>query len=173
MTPHSADRPSAPLLLPTAVAAVLGKLPAYPGSWLLALVLNRALVPHLPADVRQALEHKRLRLRISDAGLVFDVSLERSGFVSLARGNETDLTIGASLHDLWRLSRREEDPDTLFFSRRLVLEGDTELGLLFKNTLDALDFSALDLFLSAIAKPSRFRPASPGSSDRDARPAPR
>jgi len=33
---------------------------------------------------------------------------------------------------------RREDPDTLFFTRRLVLEGDTALGLEIKNTLDAL-----------------------------------
>jgi hypothetical protein len=33
----------------------------------------------------------------------------------------------------------QEDPDTLFFSRRLAMEGDTELGLLIKNTLDAID----------------------------------
>ena len=32
---------------------------------------------------------------------------------------------------------RLEDPDTLFFSRRLVIEGDTELGLALKNALDA------------------------------------
>jgi O2-independent ubiquinone biosynthesis accessory factor UbiT len=29
--------------------------------------------------------------------------------------------------------------NTLFFSRRLVMEGDTELGLQVKNTLDAID----------------------------------
>jgi predicted lipid carrier protein YhbT len=33
------------------------------------------------------------------------------------------------------------DPDTLFFSRRLTIEGDTELGLLLKNRLDALEFA--------------------------------
>ena len=32
-----------------------------------------------------------------------------------------------------------EDPDTLFFSRRLVSEGDIELGLIVKNLLDAID----------------------------------
>jgi predicted lipid carrier protein YhbT len=138
---------SAPLRLPPLFASVLGRLPAYPGSWLAARLLNRALAPQLPADVRSALEHKRLRLRVSDAALVFDFALERGAFVALAGGAEADLTIGASVHDLWRLARREEDPDTLFFARRLVLEGDTELGLLFKNTLDAFDFSALDLLL--------------------------
>ena len=34
---------------------------------------------------------------------------------------------------------RKEDPDTLFFSRRQSMQGDTELGLLLKNTLDALE----------------------------------
>jgi predicted lipid carrier protein YhbT len=37
------------------------------------------------------------------------------------------------------LLTRREDPDALFFSRRLVSEGDTELGLTVKNLLDALD----------------------------------
>lgn len=41
------------------------------------------------------------------------------------------------------LALREEDPDTLFFSRRLRMEGDTDLGLLVKNTLDAVDWDAL------------------------------
>ena len=42
-------------------------------------------------------------------------------------------------HDFALLAARKEDPDTLFFSRRLVMEGDTELGLLVKNTLDAIE----------------------------------
>ena len=46
---------------------------------------------------------------------------------------------------------RQEDPDTLFFSRRLSMEGDTELGLLVKNTLDAIELPILDL--------EQFKPA--------------
>jgi predicted lipid carrier protein YhbT len=37
---------------------------------------------------------------------------------------------------------REEDPDTLFFARRLTIEGDTELGLVAKNLLDGIDWRA-------------------------------
>ena len=33
---------------------------------------------------------------------------------------------------------REEDADTLFFNRRLVVEGDTEAALLVKNSLDCI-----------------------------------
>lgn len=142
-----------PPRLPASMSNVLGRLPAYPGSWLAARALNRAVAPQLPADVRAALDRKRLRLRVSDAGLAFDFSLERGAFVALAGGAAADLTIAASLHDLWLLARREEDPDTLFFSRRLVLEGDTELGLMFKNTLDALESPTLDLLLGRHRRP--------------------
>ncbi|MBS0304919.1 MAG: hypothetical protein JSR43_05995, partial [Proteobacteria bacterium] len=31
-----------------------------------------------------------------------------------------------------------DDADRLFFDRALVMEGDTELGLVLKNTLDAI-----------------------------------
>ncbi|MCG2585938.1 SCP2 domain-containing protein [Massilia sp. TS11] len=127
------------MTVPSPVAGLLAKLPPLPGAWLFAQGLNLALTPQLPEDVKPLLEGRPLRLRVNDAGLAFDFCWRGRGFVGLARQDAPHLTIGASLHDLVRLARREEDPDTLFFSRRLVLEGDTELGLLFKNTLDALE----------------------------------
>ena len=44
----------------------------------------------------------------------------------------------AGLRDYLSLALRREDPDSLFFSRRLVVEGDTALGLVVKNALDSL-----------------------------------
>ena len=41
------------------------------------------------------------------------------------------------------LALRREDPDTLFFQRRLMIEGDTELGLGLKNLLDSIDTEQL------------------------------
>lgn len=37
----------------------------------------------------------------------------------------------------------KEDPDSLFFQRRLRIEGDTELGLEVKNLMDSLDLDEL------------------------------
>lgn len=34
---------------------------------------------------------------------------------------------------------QQEDPDTLFFQRRLLISGETDLGLEVKNLLDAVD----------------------------------
>lgn len=127
--------------------AILSRLPAYPGSWLLARMLNATLAPQLAADTKAALEGRRVRLCVSDLGLAFDVVWRSSGFAAGVTGTPPELSIAASLSDLWLLARREEDPDSLFFRRRLVLEGDTELGLRLKNAIDAFDLGAFDLFL--------------------------
>lgn len=129
------------------VSTLLSRLPAYPGSWLFARMLNATLAPQLAADTRAGLEGKLLRLVVSDLKITFDVSWRGGAFTPLSKLALPDLAISASLGDLWLLARREEDPDSLFFRRRLTLEGDTELGLLFKNALDAFDLGAFDLFL--------------------------
>jgi len=56
-------------------------------------------------------------------------------------GAKPDVTLTARTRDYLALALREEDADTLFFSRRLRMEGATHLGLLVKNTLDAVDWS--------------------------------
>jgi predicted lipid carrier protein YhbT len=138
-------------LPPLSLAGVTARLPPYPGSWLFARMLNATLAPQLPSDVRAALEARPLRLRVADLGIAFDIAWRGNGFAPLRPRGQADLTVAASLHDLWLMARRLEDPDSLFFSRRLLLEGDTELGLIFKNCLDAFDLGAFDLFLQRLA----------------------
>ena len=129
----------------------LALLPAYPGSILFAVALNLAIARQLPADVCAALNGKHVAIRVLDAGLRFDVRWKDRRFEAQRAGAEPDLAIGASARDFMLLAQRREDPDTLFFARRLSMEGDTELGLLLKNTLDAIDLAVFD--------PARFVPA--------------
>ncbi|MBB5215856.1 ubiquinone anaerobic biosynthesis accessory factor UbiT [Parapusillimonas granuli] len=129
--------------LPEPVAKLLSVLPAFPGSLLFVQGLNLFLARHLPADTLQALDGEALRIRVRDAGVQFDFTWKGRGFVAARHQAEPALTIAATAHDFLLLMQRKEDPDTLFFSRRLVMEGDTELGLLVKNTLDAIDLPAL------------------------------
>lgn len=134
-----------PLLLPQPVGALLSRLPAYPGSLLFVSALNVALRPQLATDVTAMLAGKRLRLRVTDAQWAFDFEWRKDRFSATQNTGEADLTISASAHDFVLLARRLEDPDTLFFSRRLSMEGDTELGLLVKNTLDAIELPILNV----------------------------
>jgi len=126
-------------------------LPAYPGSLLFAAALNFGIAAQLPGDVRAALEGKVVRISVTDARLHFNVCWRDGRFEAAAAAAPPVLVIGASARDFLLLAQRREDPDTLFFGRRLLMEGDTELGLLVKNTLDAIDLAPLD--------PARFAPA--------------
>ena len=136
---------SSPFLLPGPVGDLLAKLPAYPGSLLFVTALNVALSRQLGPDVTQMLTGKKLRLRVTDAQWAFDFEWRGKRFVATQNAAGADLTISASAYDFVLLARRLEDPDTLFFSRRLGVEGDTELGLLVKNTIDAIELPVLDL----------------------------
>lgn len=131
--------------VPQPVGALLSGLPAYPGSRLLVSALNLGLARQLPADVRQFLLNKKLRIHVRDARLTFDFAWTGERFAACPKQQATDLTLSASAHDFLRLAQRQEDPDTLFFSRRMSIEGDTELGLVVKNALDALELPVLDL----------------------------
>ena len=145
--------------LPPLLASLGRRLPAYPGSLLCVAALNLVLRPHLPEDVRAGMAGKHFRVRVSDAGMAFDFSWREQGFTALQDGGTPDLEIGACLRDFAALARREQDPDTLFFARRLSMEGDTELGLLVKNTLDAIEVPLTELGRQAL---SRLLAALPG-----------
>lgn len=133
-----------PHVLPSPIGALLARLPPYPGSALLVAALNVALAPKLLEDVKQMLANRKLRIHVRDARLTFDFTWAGQAFAARHGGGEADLTIGANAYDFLQLAQRREDPDTLFFSRRLSAEGDTELGLVVKNTLDALELPVFD-----------------------------
>jgi O2-independent ubiquinone biosynthesis accessory factor UbiT len=133
------------LTFPTPLRKLVEYLPARPPSLVLTAMLNLALGRILHKSDLKALYGKRIAVRVTDIGLHFHFSVDSQGFSTVASALPADLTFSATARDFWLLATRREDPDTLFFSRRLLVEGDTELGLIAKNTLDSLDLSALAL----------------------------
>lgn len=125
--------------LPGLLGQALSKLPAYPGSVLFAKGLNRILVKHLPFDTLRMLDGRPMRIQLRDADIAFDFIWRKGAFWPVRHCGEIALTISANAYDFILMAQRKEDPDTLFFNRRLLMEGDTELGLLVKNSLDAID----------------------------------
>lgn len=55
-----------------------------------------------------------------------------------------EATIRGSARAFITLAERKQDPDQLFFQRKLVVEGDTALGLGLKNLLDSLEWRLRD-----------------------------
>jgi predicted lipid carrier protein YhbT len=133
-----------PFVLPKLISKALSILPKYPHSLLFAQALNLHLAETLRSEALFPLHGKLISIRVTDASIVFFFSLSERGVTPRRPSLTADLTISASAYDFIQLAMRKEDPDTLFFSRRLLMEGDTELGLLVKNTLDALELPPLD-----------------------------
>ena len=125
--------------IPVPLRGLLARLPQYPPSAVFAAALTLQVGDSLGTDAHPEFAGKLIRLHVSDAGVTLTLRVTPRGFVPSGAANP-DLTLTATAQDFLALALRREDPDTLFFGRRLLMEGDTELGLLVKNFLDALEF---------------------------------
>jgi len=88
------------------------------------------------------LEGRWLSIEVRDIGLRWFTSVENDQLI-VRESAEADVSFSASASDLLMIAARKQDPDTLFFQRRLVIEGDTELGLYVKNLMDAIELEQM------------------------------
>lgn len=124
--------------LPAPWRARVARLPTRPPSTLLALLLDRLLLPRLDAGQREALQGSIVEIELQELGARVRLCLSPRGFGAAAESGPARLRLRATVEALWRLLRGEDDADRLFFDGALVMEGDTEYGLILKNTLDAI-----------------------------------
>ena len=123
---------------------LLGLLPEWPPAMAISVALNAALCAGLlRRDALEPLRGKTVSIELRDHGARVRLAYGARGFRPSAASIATDLSVKADLADFVALALRREDPDTLFFKRRLVMTGDTDLGLVVKNALDAIDWSRL------------------------------
>jgi len=101
------------------------------------ILCNQCFSDTLAAGELAFLEQRVLCITLEDAGIHWSLHLNKGRLQSVSAQHPADVTIRGTTYDLLLLMSRREDPDTLFFQRRLRLEGDTELGLHLKNFLDA------------------------------------
>jgi predicted lipid carrier protein YhbT len=95
------------------------------------------------------LQDKWLKISIIDLDLNWWLSFDQDKLVMASMSELKssniieDVSFSATGDDLILIAGRKQDPDTLFFQRRLKIEGDTELGLEVKNLIDAIDIDQL------------------------------
>jgi len=133
------------IALPQPLRSAISRMPSWPPSFALTRVLDLVLRDAIRAGHLEPLYGKVISIRVSDLGVRLLFTLDARGFWPSRSRALPDLTFIATAQDFYLLATRREDPDALFFSRRLAIEGDTELGLVAKNTLDALDLAVIDL----------------------------
>lgn len=88
------------------------------------------------------LDGRWLSIEVRDLGLKWFTSVQANKLV-VREDAPADVSFSATANDLLMIAARKQDPDTLFFQRRLVIEGDTELGLYVKNLMDAIELDAM------------------------------
>lgn len=126
MLPH-------PLLLPLRI------IPDAVHAELFARAFNHLLRGQPLAARLPEINGKSVCIHIRDAASEIHFRIDR-GRLQPAAAGLADVRISGKVEDFWQLATRREDPDTLFFNRRLCIEGDTETGVHVKNLLDALDY---------------------------------
>lgn len=127
---------------PQPLARVIRKLPALPASTGLVALLNLSAWKALKDLDWTPMRGKRFGVHVRDTGLRAYFSVTRTGFVAEIN-EQADVTFTATAEDFARLALRLEDPDSLFFNRRLLIEGNTDLGLMVKNMLDAVELETV------------------------------
>lgn len=121
-------------------------------------VQKRALLEGLKMVFHEALNdgdfeflhEKWLKVEIRDLHLCWFISYQQERLVVADNILQEDVSFSGNLNDLVLIAGRKEDPDTLFFQRRLSIEGDTELGLEVKNLMDSVDLQQLPQALQVI-----------------------
>lgn len=118
----------------TLLTTYMGRMPPVA---LIACALN-VLCRRLPELKRiDELIGTRVAVRATDTPLRLVFEITPRG-VCPALGDAANVEFAATLADLFDIATRREDPDALFFQRRLCVEGETQTGLHLKNILDSV-----------------------------------
>ena len=128
------------------------KLPQPLQQQLVGRLLQQVLEEAIEDGDLECLEGNWLEVHVTDAGSSWYFTLQQDRLsvqtqVPLNFDVVTNSRIAGSATDLLRMLSRQQDPDTLFFQRRLELSGDTELGLEVRNVLDAVDTDELPIYM--------------------------
>ena len=107
--------------------------------------MTRVLGAALAAGELDFLRDRTLGIDVTDLDVHLRVGV-RDGRLLHVDG-QAEASVRGTATDLLLLASRLEDADTLFFQRRLVLTGDTELGLTARNLLERLPWESVPLGL--------------------------
>jgi len=121
----------------------------------LSIVLNQAFREPLQHGELDFLENAKVRIKVTDLNIDWLINVGCDRFTPIERELGDDVCISGESADFVLLATRRADPDTLFFQRKIRIEGDTELGLGIKNTMDSMDWDDLPMPLRKLLQSVR------------------
>lgn len=141
---------AAPFLLSTGdrVLPLAAHMPFFLQRFALQRSLNQVFAHAMQEGLFAILENRWMRLQVNDLNLSWCLSKDpNNNRLLIQQHAPVEVTISGNWREFLLLASRQEDPDTLFFRRRLQIDGDTELGLAVKNMIDSLDSDDLPSWL--------------------------
>lgn len=123
--------------------------PATPQRIFIEYLLGMFLSTSIADGDMEFLRNKVVKISLLDSGTSWSIIYfnGKLSVLSVAtnepKANDEDIIISGTLRSFFLLLTRQEDPDTLFFHRKLSIEGDTELGIEVKNLLDSIEMGAV------------------------------
>ena len=143
-------------LFPAPLSLPLKVMPAFIHNKLLVTTLNRMFKDEIKQGELDFLQGKIINISIEDAGIEYSFTLINDRLAAADKNDSADLILQGTVYNYLLLASRQEDTDTLFFSRRLHMQGDTELGLYVKNFLDGMDMDShkVSAYLESLLKKS-------------------
>ena len=129
-------------VLPTPLTLPLKFLPSFVHNKVLVMALNKMFVREIKDGELDFLQGKIIHITIEDAGIDYRFTLDGNKLIAADKNNPADVILQGTVYNYLLLASRQEDTDALFFSRRLRMQGDTELGLYVKNFLDGMDMDS-------------------------------
>lgn len=145
--------------LPKIFSAPLKLLPDKYHSIALSLLLNRILSQQIKDGELDFLTSRRVCIDVSDTNICYYIGFHNNKIIAEDASNNVDLSIQSNTYDFLTLASRQQDPDTLVFQRRLIMQGDTELGLELKNFLDGVDIRSDNRYKIIQSFLGKFLPA--------------
>ena len=154
---QSPDKPAeSHPIVPAPLSLPLRAIPSSIHNRALVTVLNRIFSTDLIDGELDFLQEKLVHISIEDTGVEYRFTLKDDKLIPGNMSQPPHLSLKGTVYDYLLLASRREDTDTLFFSRRLHMQGDTELGLYVKNFLDGLDMDShkIPAYLESILQKS-------------------
>lgn len=131
--------------LPSAICFAADITPFLSYKWGAETLLNKVLQENIDdGDVDFLYQHTvKIVLDGSRSCWILSFDKHRINLTKAKPDVIADVTISAGPYEFLLMLSRKEDPDTLFFQRRMRISGGTELGLTVKNLLDSIDLEQM------------------------------
>ena len=102
-------------------------------------LLNRLFKEEIISGDLDFISERVIEIKVKDIDLSLFLTLKGNQLKALNNPTNADVQLSADGDALLLLIYGKVDPDTLFFNRKLMVKGNTELGLHLKNFLDTIE----------------------------------